>query len=140
MLSVDGVMAREARFVVQRFADRLSTKWGKSYGEVLGWVRSRLSFAISRATNRCVRGSRVKWRSGVGMEDRAGLALMIHYTSGPYCLLFLLVIFIFFCCLFLSVLLLFFCLLLLFHLLLYLLYVCALQFGYCFALYHGLVL
>ena len=40
VLSVDGVMAREAQFVVQHFADRLSTKWGKSYGEVLGWVRS----------------------------------------------------------------------------------------------------
>ena len=65
-------MAREARFVVQRFAV------GKSYGEVLGWVRSRLSFAILRATNRCVRGSTVKWRSRFGMEDGAGLVLMIH--------------------------------------------------------------
>ena len=78
MRAVDGKTPQKAQFVVQRFADRLFTKWGKSYGEVLGWVRSRLSFAILRSTNRCVRGSRVKWRSGVGMEDGAGLALMIH--------------------------------------------------------------
>ena len=46
-------------------------KWGKPYGKVMGWVRARLSFAILWATNRCVRGSRVMWRRGIGMEDLA---------------------------------------------------------------------
>lgn len=32
-------------------------------------MRCRLSFAILRATNRCVHGSRVKWRSGIDMEN-----------------------------------------------------------------------
>ena len=67
VVSVDGVMAREAQFMVQRLADRLSTRWSKPYSEVMGWLQTRLSFAILRATNRCVRGSRVKWMSGVGM-------------------------------------------------------------------------
>ena len=31
-----------------------------------------------RATNRCVRGSRVMWRRGIGMEDGAGLAAAMH--------------------------------------------------------------
>ena len=75
VLTVDGLMAREAHFVVQRIARALSTKWSKSYGVVMGWVQTRMSFAILRATNLCVRGSRVKWRSGTGMEDGAGLAL-----------------------------------------------------------------
>ncbi len=76
-LSVDGFLAREARFTIRRFANKLSIKWGKSYSEVMGWVQTRLSFAILRATNRCIRGSRTKWRSGAGMEDGAALAMMI---------------------------------------------------------------
>ena len=76
VLSVDGLLAREADLTLQRFADKLSRKWDKPYAEVMGWMRTRLSFAILRATNYCVRGSRVKWRSGVGMEDGAGLDLM----------------------------------------------------------------
>ena len=75
VLTVDGLMAREARFVVQWITRTLSTKWSKSYGVVMGWVQTRMSFAILRATNLCVRGSKVKWRSGTGMEDGAGLAL-----------------------------------------------------------------
>ena len=76
--SVEGVMAREGRFTVQRFADRLSTRWSKPYSEVMGWLQTRLSFAILRATNRCVRGSRAKWRSGVGMDNGAGLAQIMN--------------------------------------------------------------
>ena len=60
VLSMDGLMVHEAQFVVMRFASKLSTKWRKSYGEGMGWAQTRLSFAILRATNRCVRGSRMK--------------------------------------------------------------------------------
>ena len=74
MLSVDGLLAGEADLALQRSADKLSRKRDKPYAEVMGWMRTRLSFAILRAT---VRGSRVKWRSGVGMEDGAGLNLML---------------------------------------------------------------
>ena len=53
--SFDGVMAREAQFTVQQFANRLSTRWSKHYSEVMGWLQTRLSFAILRATN-CDKG------------------------------------------------------------------------------------
>ena len=53
-------------------ASKLATKWGSSYCEVMGWVQSRLSFAILMATNWYVHASRVRWRSGFGMEDGAG--------------------------------------------------------------------
>ena len=45
----------------------------KSYPEVAGWIPARLSFAILRATNLCLRSSRTKWRSGAAMDDGAGL-------------------------------------------------------------------
>ena len=74
-------MAHEAHSTVKRVASKLSTKWGRSCGEVMGWVQSRLSFAILWVMNRCVRGSRVRWRSGFGMEDGAGLAMITHWSG-----------------------------------------------------------
>ena len=40
---------------------------------VKGWLRASLTFAIIRATNLCLRGSRVKWRSALDMVDGIGL-------------------------------------------------------------------
>ena len=71
VVSVDGVLGREANYLLKRFADKLSQKWKKPYSQIMGWVRATMSFSIVRATNLCLRGSRVKWRSGVGMEDGA---------------------------------------------------------------------
>ena len=53
-------------------AEKLSAGWEKSYGEILGWIKARLSFAVIRATDLCLRGSHVRWRSGTGI-DGAGL-------------------------------------------------------------------
>ena len=58
---------------LQRLADRLSRAWGKSYGHVLMWIKVRLGFAVVRATNLCFHGLRVRWRSGTGIDDGAGL-------------------------------------------------------------------
>ena len=65
--SIDGVIAREANSVMKLLA---ALKWVR---EVTGWVRVRLAFSILRATNLCIRGSRVKWGSAVHMDDGAGL-------------------------------------------------------------------
>ena len=35
--------------------------WERYYGEVIRWLRAQLAFALVRATNVCVRGSRTKW-------------------------------------------------------------------------------
>ena len=56
VVSVDGYMGKEAKTVLSRVADKLSSSWGKSYAVVMGWVQARMSFAILRATNLCVRG------------------------------------------------------------------------------------
>ena len=70
--SVDGMLGAEANFFLRRLADRLSSKWEKPYSLVMGWVHTRLSFAILRATMICVRGSRMKWRS-LGISDGASI-------------------------------------------------------------------
>ena len=59
---------------LKRMACRLSSRWDRSYAEVLGWIRARLAFAIVRASVLCVRGSRTKWRS-LGLEDGAAIDL-----------------------------------------------------------------
>ena len=50
----------------------------KPLSEVTGWVRARLAFAILKATNLCVRGSRVKWRSAIHIDDGAGLPISAY--------------------------------------------------------------
>ena len=50
-------------------ATKIALKWEKPLSEVIGWVRGTSAFAILRATNLCIRGSRVKWRSAVHMDD-----------------------------------------------------------------------
>ena len=39
-------------------AARLSLPWDKSFGKVFGWTKVQLSFAVIRATDLCIRGSR----------------------------------------------------------------------------------
>jgi len=68
--SIDGVLAREANSVIH--VKLLDIEVGKPLSEVTGWVRATLAFAILRATNMCIRGSKVKWRSAVDIDDRWG--------------------------------------------------------------------
>ena len=53
--------------------DSIADIWMKSHSEVMDWARAKMSFAILRATNLCLRGSRRKWRRGMGINDGAGL-------------------------------------------------------------------
>ena len=55
---------------VQYLMDEIALK---SHSEVMGWVHARMVFAILHATNLCLHGSRVKWRSGHGMDDGSRL-------------------------------------------------------------------
>ena len=74
VLSVDGLLRREAEHFLKRIAANLAHMWEKTYySQTCGYVRARLAFAILRATSLCLRGSRVKWRSGLGMDDGAPL-------------------------------------------------------------------
>ena len=65
-----GVLGREARMFLNRLGDSIADMWKKSHSEleVMGWVRAKMSFAILRATNLCLHGSRRKWRRTLMME------------------------------------------------------------------------
>ena len=71
--SVDGLLHREANHFMKCTAASLAMKWEKSYSETVSFVRMRLSFAILRSTSPCLRGSRVKWRCGLGFDDGAAI-------------------------------------------------------------------
>jgi hypothetical protein len=79
VVSTDGMLGREATSVLNRLSSLLAAKWEKPYSEVCGYVRARMSVAICRATNRCLRGSRIptsKMSSRFPQwEDQAGLGL-----------------------------------------------------------------
>ena len=78
--------------MMKRLCDHIAMKWEKSHSEVMGWVCARMAFAILRATNLCLCGSRVKWRYGHGMDDGAGLLhfltdvvlLSVHFNACNY--------------------------------------------------------
>ena len=71
-LTVDGVMGSEMRSFIDRLAECLSIRWDLHYSVTVNWVRTKLSFALLRATNLCIRGTRSKWR-GMTIEDGLGV-------------------------------------------------------------------
>ena len=64
--SIDGMLGSEADCFLRRLADRLSAKWERSYSTVVDWVRSRLSFAVLRATMLCA-GFAIKVEISIAM-------------------------------------------------------------------------
>ena len=81
VVSVDGPLGREAVTVLQKLSSRIAEKAHKSYSEVCGCVRARMSIAIVRATHLCLRGSRVptsQMSRHPRWEDGAGFALLQH--------------------------------------------------------------
>ena len=77
-VSIGDVLGREAKNLLKRISLLLVEKWQKPYSVVAGIVRSRISIAIIRATNRCIRGSRISYRSiskQIQWEDGNGTGL-----------------------------------------------------------------
>ncbi len=74
--TIDGLIGPEMSLFLKRLADRLASKWDHPYNNTLHWLRTKLSFALIRATNLCIRGSRSKWR-GLNIED--GLGINHHF-------------------------------------------------------------
>ena len=78
MTSVDGLLHRKAEHFIKGMAACVASKRKKSNAQTCGYIRARLSFAIIRAASLCLRGSRVKWRSGLGFEGGAALYSIMH--------------------------------------------------------------
>ena len=79
----------EARAFLKRLAKLLAEEREKPYSIVMGFINARMSIALDRATNRCIRGSRMlvsnmsnrfRWEGGAGL----GL-LNFSYQTCSYC-------------------------------------------------------
>ncbi|KAL1459063.1 hypothetical protein WDU94_011073 [Cyamophila willieti] len=72
VVSCDGAVGKEYAGFIKKTADKLSQKWSRSYGKILGWLRVRVEISIINAISMRIRGTRKKIR-GVGCEDGAGM-------------------------------------------------------------------
>ena len=68
--SVDGLAGSEATCSFKRLAYGLSHHWESNYPKVMFWIRANLAFALVRAMDLCIRGTRTKWHHP-GFEDGA---------------------------------------------------------------------
>jgi hypothetical protein len=59
IVSVEGLIRKEAETVLKVLAARTATKSGKTYSNVMRYLRAHLSITIVRSTHVCLRGSRV---------------------------------------------------------------------------------
>ena len=57
--SFDGLLGVEATAALKRIPSCLTKKWRQPYSRTCGYVKSRVSITLVRATHRCIRGSRV---------------------------------------------------------------------------------
>ena len=68
IFTTNGGMGRECLTYYNRLAHELASKWGTIQSQTVAWMRTRLSFAICRSTNMCVRGSR-KWNTKIPLDQ-----------------------------------------------------------------------
>ena len=61
--SVDGIAGREARNAEKKLATHLAAKWGRSYSEMVYYVRVRMALSVVRANSLLIRGSRDRQRA-----------------------------------------------------------------------------
>ena len=79
--TTDGAIGLEANELLSLLGNKLSKKWRKPKGVVMGWIRARMSIAIVKATSaciRCLRHTRAN-RLEVGFEDGAALPSLFSH-------------------------------------------------------------
>lgn len=68
-------MGPAATAVVKRLAGLIAAKQDLAYTVVLGWLRTRLSFALLRTTITCLRGTRARRPE---YADASAIELAVH--------------------------------------------------------------
>ena len=81
VVSADGLLGKEAKALLTRLAMKIAHKWDRPYSQICGYVRSRISIAVARATHLCLRGSRtptsrMSLQRQAQFEDGAGIGLL----------------------------------------------------------------
>ena len=77
VVSVDGVLGREASMFLKRLTQHLAGRWEAAPSQIANYINTKMSISVLRATHQCLRGSRLKvntWGRGIG-EDGASLGL-----------------------------------------------------------------
>ena len=65
IIGTNGGMGQECQKFTANLAEQLARKQNEKYSQVMGWLRTKLSFEVLRASLLCVRGSR---RPGAKLE------------------------------------------------------------------------
>ena len=65
VFTTTGGMGDAAGQVYKRLANLLCDKLDLSYGEIMGWIRCKLSFALVRSAIMCIRGARSRLHSPI---------------------------------------------------------------------------
>ena len=73
--STDGALHREYRAYQIRLPSKLATKWHRPYSVLMNWVKLRMQFAVFRAVDLRLRGTRRRVL-GLGLQD--GAAIFAH--------------------------------------------------------------
>ena len=58
VFSINGSAGPEAETLHKHLADKISSKTGEKYAEIITWIRCKITFIILRACLACLRGSR----------------------------------------------------------------------------------
>ena len=76
IVSTDGCLGEAAEVFLKRLSRKLASKWSRAYSQVVGFLKSRISVAILRASSHCLRGARTRVQGTVClMEDGAALGV-----------------------------------------------------------------
>mgnify|MGYP001795911946 CR=1 FL=1 len=62
-------MGADCQNFLRALSYKLSNKNNEAYASVISWLQIQLSFAISRTVHRCVRGSRIPFKSRKVVKD-----------------------------------------------------------------------
>ena len=62
-ISIDSLFGPKTTSFVKRMAERIASNTQKPYSQLMHWLRAKISFAILRATDLCIRGTRYKIKS-----------------------------------------------------------------------------
>ena len=77
VVTTDGVIGKEGRKLLSKIGTRLASRWKKDSSLVMGYVRTKISVAIAKATSACIRGERGARGLARGFEDGAALASIL---------------------------------------------------------------
>ena len=81
VFATNGGMGLDCQNFLRTLANKLSNKNNEPYASVISWLRIQLSFAILRTVHRCVRGSRVPFKSREVAEDFTLAVAGLHMHS-----------------------------------------------------------